>query len=103
MSFLKGGYPIIQHNETADLLTEVCHDVQLEPTLQPLTGEQFVGASVNKSGGASVNKYDSARLDVSVNGFWGGHFKKTFLDVRVFNPYAPSNQKYSIKNCFKKH
>ena len=97
LSCLKGGFPIIRHNEirnlTADLLTEVCHDVQLEPTLQPLTGEQFVGASVNKS--------DGARLDVSVNGFWGGRFEKTFLDVRVFNPYTPSNQKYSIENCYK--
>ena len=40
-------------------------------------------------------------VDVSVNGFWGGRFEKTFLDVRVFNPYAPSNQKYSIENCYK--
>ena len=39
----KGGFPTLRHNEirdiTADLLTEVCHDVAIEPMLQPLTGE----------------------------------------------------------------
>ena len=40
-----GGFPSIRHNEfrdiTAELLTEVCHSVGVEPTLQPLTGEQL--------------------------------------------------------------
>ena len=30
-----------------------------------------------------------------------GH--KTLLDVRVFNPYAPSNRNTSISNCYRKH
>ena len=38
-----GTFPIIRHNDirdlTAKLLSEVCHDVQVEPHLQPLTGE----------------------------------------------------------------
>ncbi len=38
----KGGFPIIRHNEvrdiTADLLTEICHDVEIKPTLQPVKG-----------------------------------------------------------------
>ena len=37
-----GGFPSIRHNEvrdlTADLLTEVCHDVEIEPKMQELTG-----------------------------------------------------------------
>uniref|UniRef100_A0A1X7TEM9 Uncharacterized protein n=1 Tax=Amphimedon queenslandica TaxID=400682 RepID=A0A1X7TEM9_AMPQE len=37
-----GGFPSIRHNElrdiTADLLTEVCHNVLIEPPLQPITG-----------------------------------------------------------------
>ncbi len=28
---------------------------------------------------------------------------KTFLDVRVFNPHAPSNSNTSINNCYSKH
>ncbi len=45
----RGGFPILRHNEirdlTANLLTEVCHDVSVEPALQPLTGEMLSGAS----------------------------------------------------------
>jgi len=40
LSSLKGGFPSIRHNEvrdiTAELLSEVCHDVEVEPHLQPL-------------------------------------------------------------------
>ena len=40
-----GGYPTIRHNEiwnfTASLLSEVYHDVSIEPHLQRLTGEQY--------------------------------------------------------------
>ena len=47
----KGGFPIIRHNEicdlTANLLTEVCHEVQIEPGLQPISGEQFQHATSN--------------------------------------------------------
>ena len=93
------GFPSIRHNEirdiTANLLTEVCHDVLVEPNLQPLTGEALAHRTSNVSEGA--------RLDVSVNGFWGGRHEKTFLDVRVFNPHAPSNKNSSISNCYKKN
>ena len=62
----RGGFPSIRHNEirdiTANLLTEVCHDVLVEPNLQPLTGEVLAHRISNVSEGA--------RLDVSVNGFW---------------------------------
>ena len=64
----RGGFPIIRHNElrdlTAHLLTEVCHDVKTEPDLQPLTGETLSHTS--------ANSLDGARLDIDVNGFWGG-------------------------------
>ena len=39
----------------------------------------------------------------AVNGLWGGRFERTFLDVRVFNPYAPSNRNTTIEKCFRKH
>ena len=62
----KGGFPTLRHNEirdiTADLLTQVCHDVAIEPMLQPLTGEKFQKKTVNMS--------DEAKLDLSARGVW---------------------------------
>ena len=36
-----------------------------------------------------------------MNGVWGGKFEKTFLDVRVFNPYVTSYSSTSIANCYR--
>ena len=40
-----GGFPTLLHNElrdfTAAALSEVCHDVAIEPVLQPVSGESF--------------------------------------------------------------
>jgi hypothetical protein len=87
LSCPKGGFPSIRHNEirdlTANLLTEVCNDVCTEPELQPLSGELLEGKTALRE--------DGARLDVAANGLWGGRYERTFLDVRIFNPYAPSN------------
>ena len=51
LSCPKGRFPSIRHNEirdlTANLLTEVCSDVWIEPSLQPLSGETLQGASSN--------------------------------------------------------
>ena len=55
-----GGFPSIRHNElcnlTAELLSEVCTDVGIEPALQPLDSEPLWYATANRE--------DSARLDV---------------------------------------
>ena len=32
------------------------------------------------------------RLDVAASGLWGGRRERTLMDVRVFNPFAPSNR-----------
>ena len=77
----------MQHNElrniTANLLQKVCSDVQVEPSLQPLSGEHL---SLRTS-----NREDGARLDVAATNFWSHDRQRTFFDVRVFNPLAPSN------------
>ena len=77
LSCPKGGFPSIRHNEirdlTANLLTEVCNDVCIEPELLPIDGEVFTGASSYSQ--------DGARLDIAANGFWGGRFKRTFFNV----------------------
>ena len=77
-------FSIIRHNDirdlTARLLSEVCHDVQVEPHLQPLTSE--------------VLHYRTAVLEddaIRAAGFWGCRHHRSFFDVRVFNDLADSN------------
>ena len=60
-----------------------------------ITGEQFTLASSNIE--------DGARLDISANGFWGGRCEKTYIDVKVFNPHAPSNRTTSASAIYRKH
>ncbi len=97
LSRSRGGFTILRHNETryltADLLTEVCHHVTTEPDLQPVTIESF--------NLRSTNIHD--KLDIAMNRFWGGHHERTFIDVRVFNPHAPSNRKTSLQSCYNRH
>ena len=61
---VKGGYTHIRHNEIRDtfanLMNEVCHDVEIEPKLQPLRGESFVNNSTTTE--------DEARVDIKANG-----------------------------------
>ena len=58
--------------------------VRIEPVLQPVTEEGVTGATANTQ--------DRARLDIAANGVWGGTFERTYFDLRVFNPHAPSNR-----------
>eukprot|EP00731_Ephydatia_muelleri_P026168 Em0018g268a len=96
---LHKGYPTLRHNEirnlTANLLSEVCHNVTIEPTLQPVTRETFKLASTITDIGA--------RSDIAADGFWGGHFEKTFFDIRVLNPLAPSNTTPTPNACYRRH
>ena len=99
LSCARGAFPSIRHNEirdlTANLLTEVCNDVRIEPDLQPVLSDQLSGATANSQ--------DGARLDLSANGVWGGRYEKTFFDVRVFNPHAPSSKNLTPPACYRKH
>ena len=94
----KGGFTIVRHNEIrdtfAELLQEVCHDVQIEPLLQPLTGEEFERKTTTTD--------DEARLDIKANGLWGTRFERTFFDVKIFNPLAVSCPK-TVKTAYKYH
>ena len=53
--------------------------VEIEPSLQPLTGEVLRGR------GASME--DAAKVDVKCTGFWNER-QDAFLDVRAFDPLA---------------
>ena len=88
----------MRHNEirnlTSNLLAEVCHDVQLEPELQPLEGESLRYATSNKQ--------DQAKADIKARGFWTPR-QLAFFDVKVFNPNAKSNKKFSLPSCYQHH
>ena len=80
-----GGFPTIRHNEvrdlTASLLTEVCHNVSTELSLQLIISETFSLASANTT--------NDAPLDVKARGFWS-RGQDAYFDVRVFYPNASS-------------
>ena len=88
--------PSIRHNElrdiTASLLSEVCHNVRIEPSLQPLSGEHFHYRSANIE--------DGARLDISAESFGGQDKKMAFFDVKVFNPLAASYSSSPLAQCY---
>ena len=77
-----------------NVLSDVCHNVSVEPRLQPLSGEKFTSAS------AIID--DGARLDIAADGFWGSQHEWAFFDIRIFNPFAPSNNR-PIRACYRKH
>jgi len=85
-----GGFTSIRHNElrdlTAELLQQACHDVKIEPPLEPLTGEGFSARSANTA--------QEARLDVSARGLFVP-YQKVFADIRVVNPTAMRYERQS--------
>ena len=94
----KGGYTHIRHNEIRDtfanLMNEVCHDVEIEPKLQPLQGESFVNNSTTTE--------DEARLDIKANRLRGSQFSRAFFDVKIFKPHAKTLRKLH-KDAHKNH
>ena len=98
LSCNRGAFPIHRHNEirdlTAELLSQVCHDDCLEPGLQKLDNEHFQLRTTNTE--------DNARLDISAKGFWE-RSERAFFDVRVFNPFAPTNLKHQLESCYRQH
>ena len=95
-----GGLPTLRHNEIRDYLatrlSEVCHDVAIEPALQPLNGEHFTLRTTSCD--------NDAHPDIRARGFWrGGRFDCAFFDVRVFNPFAQSNRSSSLASVYRRH
>ena len=92
----KGGFIIQCHNELrdleADLLSMVCNDLEIEPQLQDVTGEQL-------SSGSNLAK--EARLDIHACGFWEQHQSACF-DIHVCHPNAESYKQLEPKHENKK-
>ena len=72
LSCSHGGFPALRHNViTGRCISEVCHNVAIEPELQPLTGEKLQLRTANSEEGAW--------LDVSAQGFLGERHQRAFL------------------------
>ena len=75
----------------ADLQREVCKDLVVEPRLLPLESEVVDGTSA-----------DRAAPDISSRGVWST-FERTFFDVRVLHPNAPSYKNTSLSSLYNNH
>ena len=80
---MKGGYVSMRHNAlrdlNADFQREVCRDVVIEPRLLPIEYNMEINGTTA----------DRAAPDISSRGIWST-FERTFFDVRVIHPNAPS-------------
>ena len=86
------------HNDirdlTTDLMAEVCDNICTEPELQPLSGEALQGRFVSCQEGA--------RVDIRAESFWE-QSQTVFFDIRVFNPFAPSNLSQNLSATYQQH
>ena len=92
-----GGFPSIRHNElrdiTAALMSEVCHNVTIEPTLQPLSGETLNPRSAITE--------DDARSDVRAEGFWSCRQQQAYFDVKVFDPTTATYRNKPLRSSYR--
>ena len=77
----------------AHLLTKVWKDVEIEPSLQPVTEERLT---------ASTLIGDEARPDVRARGFWRSG-QNAYFEIRVTNADAESQRSVDIKKVLSKH
>ena len=94
----KGGYVSFRHTvlvETeADLLREAkCRNVYAEPALLPTAPELHPKGTITESG---------ARLDIVATGLYGRN-ARTFMDVRITHPNAPSNLNVPLDKLYKRN
>ena len=91
-----GGFVIKRHNAVrdleAELLTNVCKDVVIEPMLQPTSGTDTLPYSVNSE--------ENPRLDVSCRSS-GRPLQKSFSDIRITHPNCSPNLKKPLKPILK--
>ena len=73
---------------------KTCHGVATKPSLEPITSGNFNAAIVDT---------ECTWLDIVANGFWGGAFERACFDVRVFNPFTPSNSHSSLPSSYRHH
>ena len=57
----------------ADVLTESCNSVEIEPVLSPINGRAFTLATITTE--------ENARVDKVAGGVWGGRFDRMLYHV----------------------
>lgn len=91
-----GGFIHHRHNEFEKVFareaSKVFRDVECEPRLQDLTGEEMKYSTANSA--------DEARSDVRIRDFWGNK-KNAFFDFRVFYPFASSYRRRALSAVYK--
>ena len=91
------GYVSMRHNALRDreaaFLREICKDVKTEPNLLPTDADDLSHRTIST---------DGARLDISARGVWST-FERTFFDIRITHPNAPSNQQKTLAQLYKHH
>ena len=96
LSCSRGGFPNVRHNViwnyTAYLITEFCSNVWVVPTLQNLSSEVLSGVLANRQYHPRVH---IAVDDIPEDCQWA------FLDMKVFNPLAPSYKSLSRTPSYK--
>ena len=75
------------------MLTEVYHSVGTKPGLQPLSGEFLKYKTANDA--------DDARVDIVAENLWWRNRLKSYLDIKVFNPFVKSHVKESLTQCYR--
>ena len=85
----------MRHNNIRDfeanLLRKICNDVEIEPALQPLEGENVTGLTG-----------DEARPDIRARSLWRNG-QNAFLDVRVTNVNCSSQANRLPAKIYAKH
>ena len=93
----RGGFIHMRHDDPISLLglaaKGVFRDVEVEPHLTQLNGEQMAMASANIS--------DEARSDLRIRSFWRP-MRNAFFDLRVYYPFAPSYRSDSPEKLYKR-
>ena len=72
------------------MLSEVCKDVEIEPKLTLLTGEEL--------GSRTANTTNEARIGVRARGVWE-RGQQAFLDLKVFDSNAYRYLNKSLQQC----
>ena len=75
-------------------MNEVCHNVKIEPGLQPVTGEQFEHRTANRE--------DGARLDIVAQSFWGRDRQSAFFFMLGYLTHTHQTQCYRKNELEKK-
>ena len=98
LSCKKGGYVIKRHDKIrdleAELMSEVCYDVKIEPALLPVANDHLLKDSTDTN--------DGSRLDVSGIGLHSPQ-ERTFIDVKVTHPNCKSLINTDINQVYLAH